>query len=474
MEIMSENSQFFWCKEGYMDPADMPLTVSKADEWTALFRRYGEKKLTWIGADGVYSFALDGNDAFASADEDTDTFFIFSDTLFGTSSSDGKRASRNAMPNHSGALLKGSVPIIENRSFFWGKNGSCPLDLGELGNTSLKNFTGSTKWFTDGLVLRDKLYLFCYTPIGLGNLSVDMAEFRIKEGEIDFGSCKVTESIPQLCHLGRQGELLIDYGYGVHVNTAEAGAPDPDGYIYIYGGGAAYEGYVSRIKAEDFPDFSKLRYWNGSEWCENIADSAKILDGISREYSVTPVTVGPHKGKYIAVYMEDCISGNIVYSFGETPYGPFEMPVRVYSVPENGEKVLDGNGKDDSIFTYNAKAHPHLSEGDRLLVSYNTNVGGGANTPYSYHPRFIWIDLDVIGDPQEETEVISEETEVETAVVTEPDDKSEESDETEPENQPDIDEKPDEAGLAAVLYILIMVSAVLAAGMVIVIIKKKK
>ena len=42
------------------------------------------------------------------------------------------------------------------------------------------------------------------------------------------------------------------------------------------------------------------------------------------------------------------------------------------------------------------KAHPHLSEGSRLLISYNTNVWNGNNTPYCYHPRFIWLDLETV------------------------------------------------------------------------------
>ena len=61
-----------------------------------------------------------------------------------------------------------------------------------------------------------------------------------------------------------------------------------------------------------------------------------------------------------------------------------------------GEEVLDAEGKKDTVFTYNAKAHPHLSEGSRLLISYNTNIWNGENTPYCYHPRFIWLDLETI------------------------------------------------------------------------------
>ena len=372
------------------------VKVETADEWSRLFERYGVSETAWIGADGIYSFALDGNDAFASAAESTKTFFIFSDTLFGTASEDGRKAVREAMPNHTSAILEGNKPDPALRIFVWGKGGSCTLDMQDLDDNEKKNLVGAPKWFTDGLVLGDKLYLFCYTPIGLVNDRVDMAVFPIVEGNADYEHYSLIEPIPQLCMLNQHGELALDYGYAVHVNTQEAGAPDPDGYIYIYGGGREYNGYVSRIKAEDFPDFSKLKYYDGSEWSMNLADSAAVIQGISREYSVTPIPVGPKAGKYIAVFMDQCVSGDIAYAIADTPYGPFSEAVRFYRVPEAGETVPDAKGGEDTVFTYNAKAHPHLSEGSRLLISYNTNIWNGDNTPYCYHPRFIWLDLETI------------------------------------------------------------------------------
>ena len=375
---------------------DTAVKVEAADEWSRLFERYDVTETAWIGADGIYSFSLDGKDAFASATDRTKTFFIFSDTLFGTTSKDGRQAVRKAMPNHTCAILEGNKPDVARRRFVWGKGGSCTLDMHDLGDDEKKNLVGARKWFTDGLVLGDTLYLFCYTPIGLVNDKVDMAVFPIVQSNVDYQQYSLIESIPQLCMLTPKGELAIDYGYAVHVNTKQAGAPDPDGYIYIYGGDRGYSGYVSRIKAEDFPDFSKLRYYDGNGWSRNLADSAAVIRGISREYSVTPIPVGPKAGKYIAVFMDGCVSGDIAYAIADTPYGPFGETVRFFRVPEAGKTVSDAEGKEDTIFTYNAKAHPHLSQGSRLLISYNTNVWNGNNTPYCYHPRFIWLDLETI------------------------------------------------------------------------------
>ena len=54
----------------------------------------------------------------------------------------------------------------------------------------------------------------------------------------------------------------------------------------------------------------------------------------------------------------------------------------------------------DDVSAYNAKAHPHLSSGDKLLISYNVNTNIGGNFWYHfdrgdlYRPRFISIPTD--------------------------------------------------------------------------------
>ena len=59
-------------------PSEKPiLTATEANEWTALFDRRSQSERTWLGADGIYSVALDGNDKMGSATDQTNTFFIF-------------------------------------------------------------------------------------------------------------------------------------------------------------------------------------------------------------------------------------------------------------------------------------------------------------------------------------------------------------------------------------------------------------
>lgn len=381
--------------------SNVTLTCTTADEWTDLFFRTNQSQRTWLGADGIYSVSLDGNDAFASADGNTNTFFIFSDTLMGTSDANGKHTGQWGMPNHTSALLSGSAPDKDNISFVYGNGGNMRHD---------ENLFGKKRWMLDCLVIGNKLYAFGFPEQDWKPTQIDMFTLPIQNGTVDYEAYTKTERISQLCY--RDGNTaLYAYGIGVMCNTESAGAPDPDGYIYIYGYRDAISEWsrkdliVSRIKESDFPDFSKLRYWDGTNWVTGIQNSKPVLRSVSCEMSVTPITTGPYKGKYIAIYTKNTEGAEVAYSISDTPYSGFSSGVTFYNCPEYRTTSADGKGW---LYTYNAKAHPHLSQGDKLLVSYNCNARD-CNTqhPSDYHPRFLWLDLDPLdqgsGDVSSET-----------------------------------------------------------------------
>lgn len=368
--------------------AEVKLTATKADEWTDLFYRTSQSERTWLGADGIYSVSLDGNDAFASANGNTNTFFIFSDTLMGTSDANGKHTGQWGMPSHTSALLSGSTPDKDNISFVYGNGGNMRHD---------ENLFGKKRWMLDCLVINDKLYVFGFPEQDWKPTQIDLFTLPIENGTVNYERYTKTEKISQLCY--RDGNTaLYAYGIGIMCNTVSAGAPNPDGYIYIYGYRDAINEWsrkdliVSRIKETDFPDFSKLTYWDGQNWVTDIKKSAPVLRSVSCEMSVTPITTGPYKGKYIAVYTKNTEGAEVAYSISDTPYSGFSSGVTFYNCPEYRTTSADGKGW---LYTYNAKAHPHLSEGDKLLVSYNCNARD-CNTqhPSDYHPRFLWLDLD--------------------------------------------------------------------------------
>ena len=362
------------------------LTATTADEWTAIFDRKNIEK-SWLGGDGIYAVSLDGNDAFGSATKDSTTFFIFSDSLMGTSDAEGNVTWAPGQPSQTSAVLKGNTPDPENIEFVWGTGGSREFGWEQ-------HLFGEHKWMLDCFVVKDSVYIFGFPEQEWKPKQIDMIKIPIEDNEPKYYKYSETESISELWY--KEGDkYLYAYGIGVMSNTESAGAPDPDGYIYIYGycdnlyQMSRKDMIAARVKESDFPDFSKTEYWNGKEWCDDITESKALIKNVSCEMSVSPITVGPYKGKYIAVYTEGTESSAMKYAIGETPVGPFDKSVTFYAAPEHGQ---DNGG----MYTYNAKAYPHLSSGDKLLVSYNCNNRNtfGQQKTYEYHPRFLWLDLD--------------------------------------------------------------------------------
>ena len=363
------------------------LVAKEASEWTAIFDRRGETG--WLGADGIYSVSLDGNDAFGSANDGTTTFFIFSDTLMGTAQKSGEVTDFAGMPAQTSALFTGNSPKFDDATFIYGFSAN--------GNPG-EHLFGEHKWMLDCYVQGESLYILGFPQKDWKPEQIDMITIPIRDGKPIYEEYSETENISELWHkIG--DEHLYAFGIGITANTASAGAPSPDGYIYIYGYRDAIQEMsrkdliVGRIHENDFPDFSKFTYWNGDGWVSTIEDCAILLCDVSCEMSVTAVTTGPFSGKYIAVYTAYTRSSDIMYAIGDTPVGPFDTPVKCYTAIEHGQVGASGHG---TRVVYNAKAHPHLSRGDKLLISYNVNVEGDAVSQWTtdYHPRFLWLDLD--------------------------------------------------------------------------------
>ena len=112
-------------------------------------------------------------------------------------------------------------------------------------------------------------------------------------------------------------------------------------------------------------------------------ESKPITRGVSNEVSLTPMK----DGRYLMVFQADGIGEYTGIKIGETPYGPFGPTKQIWHVPEVSEPP--------GIIPYNAKAHPVLSEENKILISYNTISMDYFNDilkyPHMYRPRFIWL-----------------------------------------------------------------------------------
>jgi len=90
------------------------LIVKEETEWTNAFLRYE----FWTGADGIFSFNLNGDDTLGASSDST--LFIFSDTMVGdVNPSNGLRQS-NRMINNSFAYYDGTTPVSSGLDFVYG------------------------------------------------------------------------------------------------------------------------------------------------------------------------------------------------------------------------------------------------------------------------------------------------------------------------------------------------------------------
>jgi hypothetical protein len=157
------------------------------------------------------------------------------------------------------------------------------------------------------------------------------------------------------------------------------------GYTYVYGvedlGASKYQ-HVARVRGDDLTG-KPWEYWTGTGWSPDESASARVLEGVANEHSVTKWNDG-----YLLVTHDtkELFSKRVVGYFGCSPTGPWVNPVELYQTPETG-----GN-----IITYNSHEHPDLRHGNQLLVSYNVNslvsddLYGDVGI---YRPRFLRVTL---------------------------------------------------------------------------------
>jgi hypothetical protein len=166
------------------------------------------------------------------------------------------------------------------------------------------------------------------------------------------------------------------------VNWGSAIYEDPDdGYTYVFGvedNQAQKFAHLARVPAGSLTA-SGWEYFADGDWSHDPTASTRILEGVSNEFSVLRF-----QGKFTLVTGDatEELSAKIVMYRGDSVEGPYTGKTPLYTTPETG-----GN-----IFTYNAKAHPHLGGKNRLLVTYNVNSFDSADLYTevdNYRPRYI-------------------------------------------------------------------------------------
>lgn len=353
-------------------------TVVEAPEWTALF----DTTSGWTGADGIFALPLDGDETPGGLSR-TDTLFVFSDTFIGDVNAAGERVGAQLVNNTLGYLRAGQFG--QGAKFFWDARGTQPAAI--VAPDTPMSEDGDWYWFADGIVIGDQAHVLAqrmyYAP---GAPGFSFARAGMALVTIPTTGAPSLDAITQVdaptSYLEFDGHGGAFFGAGIMPNTVESGAPNPDGYIYIYGSREdplVKKLLVARVLPTAFTDFDAWRYWNGHSWVQDPRSAIPVTGRISNELSVTPTP----NGQYALIFSLDTLSGKVAMKRSDSPVGPWGPSEILWDI-----QTPPGL----SLFTYNAKAHPHLSEPGELLISWNVNATDfWDHFRYAdiYRPRFI-------------------------------------------------------------------------------------
>lgn len=287
-----------------------------------------------------------------------------------------------------------SEPLYALSKVVFFEDGKKLRDIDATSNTVLKKDKKDTWfWLQDGLVLNNHIYFLpliitsdLEKPEGLQFAveGVCMVKAPIDGKEVAFE--KHTQKPTPLFNKHDGREMV--FGAAIMNNTKEAGFKNGDGYVYIYGYSTTdgtREMHVARVLPDAFEDIDAWTFYKDGAWVDDVEEASGVLDNISCEMSVTPIETGVNEGKYLAVYQYNVDSDYVAYSIGDSPVGPFTEANIVYECEE--PKTMKRK-----TYSYNAKAHPHLSSSGEILVTYNVNTYDMAHHYDNcevYHPRFI-------------------------------------------------------------------------------------
>ena len=371
----------------YTTATELAFVCEPAENWTALFDRTDG----WIAGDGIYSFGMEGKSTQGSLNEHSKTIFTFSDSLFGGVHPDGSYKAGLVMTNHAVAILTGNKPDSANMQFFHNTNAD-----GRASNLFDRNY-----WMNDGIVIDSVMYStgVVVNPRTWEMTGPWMIEIPIRDEQLHFSETKATP----VALFDKQGDYEVLLGIGIC---------DQGNDIYVYGfrdkkGESFYRRQLLVAKAprQSYSDISTWRFWSGTRWSEQIADcnrdEAALAEAMSNELSVTKMIGGCCDGKFVLVYTEGCIGTKLNFAVAEKPNTKFIGTTTFYECPEPKvfeKEIKEKYGTKAVVYTYNAKAHPRLSQPGELLISYNVNAMGlqegaiFAEKKYGF-PRFVLLKL---------------------------------------------------------------------------------
>jgi hypothetical protein len=347
-----------------------PTVLSAAQDTNLAntFINYGNTTTTgWTGADSTYSAVLPNG---------TDTW-AFSDTFLPPVNPNGSRPSTAPLINNSFVLMQ-SGHITATVQGGTSSNPQAPMP--PIGNP---NQVGG-KWF------------WARDPLMSGStLQVPYAEYeKTGTGQWDFkffanvlGRYSTSNPTQGLQHPFETDSLPSSAGI-----TWDAFEMTVGQFTYIYGvedlGTSKYL-HIARVSGTDLRGAWQFYDGNGG-WPTTESSSARLLTGVSDEFSVTLLD----NNVYLLLTHDttQAFSSQIEAYFSCFPNGPFVDETPVYLTP-----ITNPNGtpyNNSNIYTYNSHVHPELGaqQNGRVVLSYNMNSLNNQdvlNDVTIYRPRFV-------------------------------------------------------------------------------------
>lgn len=347
----------------------------------ALFSGYADNVRQndhWTGADGTYSAALPGNRE----------LWIFSDTFLGTVNPDGTRS-----PTTSDG---GTTPFVNNSFVVQPTGDTSSADLTTVHGGTAANPTAlmpppdANHWYWAGDALADGNWLQAvyqeYGKYGPGAFDWKwVGNVVARYHGTDLSKPVDVTPLPSASGVAWGVWLMRDAGYTYVYGVEDLGASKYLHLARVHGhdlANGAFEYYAGT-------DASGAPVWSPSETAAIRLPDPTATDGflhVANEFSVSKLG-----NVYVLITQHTAsFSADIDAYYSCRPDGPFVDRTTIYTEPEMGHGGK--NGTDPNVFTYNAHAHPEVSSGDSLLISYNVNsfVNTDLYADASiYEPRFI-------------------------------------------------------------------------------------